>query len=358
MTITYPMAVITAPGVVEFQERTLPPLGDEDVLIKIHAAAICGSDLHLYKGLHPSASLPVSVGHEAAGEVIEIGKAVTKHTIGERVTIEPVIACGKCDYCVRGNYHLCANISFQYRQGQGAFSPYFIVNQDRAFRLPDNISYAEGALVEPLSVALHAVKKSGIRLGQTSAIFGAGAIGILVSMLSRQTSGVGSFICDIHPYRLQKAMELGAFQAINSREQDPIDAILKATNQMGVDKSFEAVGLEATLNQALQVLKRGGNATLLGIFEQLENKLPVNLFVQREISLYGSQGYSWDFQDGIKMLSTGTIDLKPLITHTLPLQELQKGFEILMNPRNESIKSCNSDGNLAGRCWDFKTRAL
>jgi 2-desacetyl-2-hydroxyethyl bacteriochlorophyllide A dehydrogenase len=338
MTLMYPMAVITSPGKIEFQQKTLPVLGDEDVLIRIHAAAICGSDLHLFKGLHPSVSLPVSVGHEAAGEIIEVGKAVTKHSLGDRVTIEPVITCGNCSYCLRGDYNLCANISFQYRKGQGAFAPYFIVHQNRAHRLPENISNDEGALVEPLSVAMHAVKKSGIGLGQTSAVFGAGAIGILVSMLARQASGVGSIICDIHPYRLNKALELGARLAVNSREQDAVQAVLGATEGMGVDKSFEAVGLEATLIQSLQVLKRGGNTTLLGIFEQSENRLPVNLFVQREISLSGSQGYSWDFQDSLKMLAAGAFDLKPLITHRLPLKSLAEGFEILMNPKNESIK--------------------
>lgn len=338
MAETYPMAVITAPGVIEFQPKTLAPLGDHDVLVRIKAAAICGSDLHLYKGLHPSATLPSAVGHEAAGEVTEIGRSVTKHKLGDRITIEPVIACGKCNYCMRGDYHLCANISFQYRKGQGAFSPYFIVHEDRAYRLPENISFEEGALVEPLSVALHGVKKSGIRLGQTSAVFGAGAIGILVSMLARQASGVGSFITDIHPYRLQKALKLGAQRAINSREQDPVDEILEATNGLGVDKSFEAVGLEATLSQALHVLKHGANATLLGIFEQLENKIPIHLFVQREISLYGSQGYSWDFQDALNMLATGTLSLRPLITHVLPVQDLKKGFDILLDPKNESIK--------------------
>ncbi|MCJ7694814.1 MAG: alcohol dehydrogenase catalytic domain-containing protein [Anaerolineaceae bacterium] len=338
MTITYPMAVITAPGTIEFQQKMLIPLGDHDVLVKIMAAAICGSDLHLYKGLHPSVMLPSAVGHEASGEIIEIGRLVTKHKVGDRVTIEPVIACGKCEYCVRGDYHLCASISFQYRKGQGAFSPWFIVHENRAFRLPDNISYEEGSLLEPLSVALHAVKRSGISLGHTSAIFGAGAIGILVSMLSRQASGIGSFICDIHPYRLQKALDLGARQAINSCEQDPVEAILEATDGLGVDKSFEAVGLESTLSQALHALKHGANATLLGIFEQLENKIPIHLFVQREISLFGSQGYSWDFQDALNMLAMGTISVKPLITHTLPFQELKQGFDILLNPKNESIK--------------------
>jgi 2-desacetyl-2-hydroxyethyl bacteriochlorophyllide A dehydrogenase len=338
MAETYPMAVIAAPGKIDFIQKELSPLNEHEVLINIKAAAICGSDLHLYKGRHPSVSLPSAVGHEASGEVVEIGKSVTKHKVGDRVTIEPVIACGKCEYCLRGDYHLCADISFQYRTGQGAFALYFIVHENRAFHLPDNISYEEGALVEPMSVALHAVKKSGIKLGQTSAVFGAGAIGILVSMLSRQASGVGSFICDIHPYRLQKAFELGARQTINSQEEDPVAVILIASNGLGVDKSFEAVGLELTLSQSLQVLKHGANATLLGIFEQSENKIPIHLFVQREISLYGSQGYSWDFQDALNMLETNTISLKPLITHQLPLKNLKEGFDILLNPKNESIK--------------------
>ena len=338
MPVTYPMAVITEPGKIDFQEKTLAVLGEHEVLIKIMSAAICGSDLHLYKGLHPSVSLPAAVGHEASGEIVETGKSVTKHKVGNRVTIEPVIACGQCDYCLRGNYHLCANISFQYRQGQGAFAPFFIVHEDRAFLLPDTVSYLEGALVEPLSVALHAVKKSGIRLGHTSAIFGAGAIGILVAMLTRQASGIGSFICDINPYRLQRAVDLGARQAINSRDQDPVKVILNETGNLGIDKSFEAVGLESTLSQALHVLKHGANATLLGIFEQLENKIPIHLFVQREISLYGSQGYSWDFQDALNMLEMGSITLKPLITHTLALKDLKQGFDTLLNPKEDSIK--------------------
>jgi 2-desacetyl-2-hydroxyethyl bacteriochlorophyllide A dehydrogenase len=338
MPVTYRMARITSPGVVEFQQKTLAALKDDEILIRVRAAAICGSDLHLYKGRHPSAALPVMAGHEAAGEVLEVGKAVTKHVAGDRVTIEPVIACGKCVHCRQGSYHLCLQVSFQYRKGQGAFSPYFIVHEDRAFRLPEHISFEEGALVEPLSVAMHAVKKSGLGLGQTSAIFGAGAIGILVSMLARQASGIGSIICDIHPFRLQKALHLGAQLVINSLELDPVETIYAKTGQLGVDKSFEAVGLEATLLQSLQVLKRGGNATLLGIFEEPENKLPVNLFVQREISLLGSQGYCWDFQDSLKLLDSGSVDLKPLITHILPLDELEHGFEILLNPNYESIK--------------------
>ena len=200
---TYPMAFVTAPGIIEFREKQAPELGDHDVLIQVKAAAICGSDLHIFKGMHPMAALPVAIGHEAAGQIIETGASVTRVSVGDRVTIEPVIACGKCYYCVRGNYHLCQNISFQYREGQGAFAPYFTVHEDRAFKLPDGLSYEEGALIEPLSVALHAVKKSELHLGQTCAVFGAGAIGLLVAGLASRVSGGRVFVSDINPFRLQ-----------------------------------------------------------------------------------------------------------------------------------------------------------
>jgi 2-desacetyl-2-hydroxyethyl bacteriochlorophyllide A dehydrogenase len=338
MSKTYPMAVVTAPGKVEFQTRTLPNLGAKEVLVQVKAAAICGSDLHIFKGLHPSAALPVSIGHEAAGQITDVGKEVQKHKIGDRVTIEPVIACGKCDFCVHGQYHLCINISFQYRKGQGAFAPYFIISEERVFKLPDNLSYEEGALIEPLAVALHAVKKSGIRLGQTCAVFGAGAIGLLVAMLAHRTTGSDVFVSDINSFRLQRALELGATEVINGLEANPIEKIMEKTDQMGVDRSFEAIGLEATLIQAIKALKKGGSATLLGIFEKPDAVLPVNLFVQREINLAGSQGYCWDFQDGLTLLENNIIDLKKLITHRVNFGELQQGFEILIKPQNNAIK--------------------
>jgi 2-desacetyl-2-hydroxyethyl bacteriochlorophyllide A dehydrogenase len=338
MNPTYPMAMVTVPGRVEFQDHALPQLGPKDVLIQIKAASICGSDLHIFKGRHPSAGLPAAIGHEAAGQIIALGKDASKHAPGDRVTIEPVITCGQCEFCRRGQYHLCLNISFQYRTGQGAFTPYFIANEERVFKLPDNLSYEEGALVEPLSVALHAVKKSGILLGQTSAVFGAGAIGLLVAMLARRASGSRVFVSDINPFRLEKALELGATDGINSLTTDPVETILAKTEHLGVDHSFEAVGLATTLLQALKVIKKGGKSFLLGIFENPDVILPVNLFVQREISLTGSQGYCWDFQDSLVLLEGGVVDLKRLITHRLPLDELQQGFELLSDPKMSSIK--------------------
>jgi threonine dehydrogenase-like Zn-dependent dehydrogenase len=239
---------------------------------------------------------------------------------------------------MRGQYHLCAQISFQYRKGQGGFAPYFIVHENRAYKLPENVSYAEGALVEPLSVALHAVNKSGMRLGQSGAVFGAGSIGLLVLMLAQHVSGSRIFISDGRPYRLRKATELGAWRVIDSRHEDAVRVILEETQQMGVDHAFEAVGLETTLVQSLNAVNKGGVVTLLGIFEELQAMIPVNLFIQREITLSGSQGYNWDFPDSLKLLERGIIDLKPLISHRLPLERLSNGFEILLAPDSDAIK--------------------
>ncbi len=338
MNKTYPMAYVVAPGKVEFREKELPALGERDVLIGVRAAAICGSDLHIFKGKHPSAPLPVSVGHEIAGEVLEIGPDVDKVRIGDRVTVEPVIACGRCDDCRRGRYHLCQEISVQYRRGQGGFAPYFVVSEDHAVRLPDGVSFEEGALIEPLAVALHAVKNSGLRIGESCAIFGAGAIGLLVLMLSRLASAGLVYVVDVQDFRLEKALELGASQAINGRQVDAVEVLQHLTSGKGVDRTFEAVGVEITLVQALQVLKKGGKATLLGIFENPKACLPVNIFVQHEISLAGSQGYNWDFQDGLALLEQGRLSLKPLITHQIHLGDLQEGFELLCSPESQAIK--------------------
>lgn len=335
---TYPMAFIPEPGKIEFRDIPLRDPEPQEVMIKVHTAAICGSDLHLYKGLHPSVSLPSAVGHELAGDVVRLGGTVTGIKEGDRVTVEPVIACGSCYYCLRGQYHLCSNISFQYRQGQGAFAEYFYAPENRTYILPPSVTFEQGALIEPLSVAIHAVKKSGLCIGQSSAVIGAGAIGQLVAMLLNNLTGIKPFVADINEFRVQKAIELGANGVFTSRGEDLKETIMRHTDSLGVDCTFEAVGSETTLVQALKLIKKGGKVVLLGIFEEPAPKIPVNLFVQREISLTGSQGYSWDFKDAIILASEKRIKLSKLITTQLSLDQLQKGFDLLMQSQNNQIK--------------------
>jgi 2-desacetyl-2-hydroxyethyl bacteriochlorophyllide A dehydrogenase len=335
---TYPMAVISEPGKIEFEDHPLNDLQPDEVRIKVKYAAICGSDLHLFKGLHPSVELPSAVGHELSGEIVETGPAVTHLKVGDRVTVEPVIACGKCHFCLRGQYHLCQDVSFHYRRGQGAFGAYFIAPARYVFRLPDSVSLEAGALVEPLSVALHAVNKCEMHLGQSTAVFGAGAIGLLVTMLaSRRTQGK-TFSVDINAFRLQKALELGATMAIDNLEGNAVETIVAETDGLGADFTFEAAGFALTLEQALQAVRKGGLATLIGIFEDPFPKVPVNLFIQKEITLSGSQGYNWDFQDALTILEQNDISLETLITHRFPLEKVQDGFSLLTQRGNQAIK--------------------
>jgi 2-desacetyl-2-hydroxyethyl bacteriochlorophyllide A dehydrogenase len=332
------MAMVSAPGKVEFQEKRLRELLPKEVLIGVKASSICGSDLHIFKGKHPSAPLPVAIGHELSGEVLKIGNGVSGLREGDRVVVEPVITCGQCYFCQKGEYNLCTQISFQYRKGQGGFAPYFIAKEDWVHPLPEGISYEEGALIEPLSVSLHAVKKGNLQPGHTVAIFGAGAIGLIILLLIRLSGAGEVFIVDVQDHRLKKARAFGASYIMNNSKEEAVPIILEKTSQLGVDRAFEAVGLESTLVQSLKALKKGGSSIVVGIFEDQEVKIPVNLFIQKEISLMGSQGYCWDFQSALKLLEKGEIHLKEMITHVLPLSSLQKGFELSTDPKSEAIK--------------------
>jgi len=335
----YPMAVVTAPGKVEFVKRTLPPLGEHDVLLRVKACAICGGDLHIYNGKHPLASLPMAIGHELSGEVIETGKSVSRILRGDRVAVEPVIPCGKCHFCLRGEYHLCQGIRYQYAAGQGGFTPFFVVLENWVHRLPDFLSYEEGALLEPLAVAVHAARRAQIEMGHTAAIFGAGGIGILLLQVARASGAAKVFITDLSEHRLKTAEFFGATLALHPGKEDPVERIFQETGGLGVDRAFEAVGLEKTLQQTAASLKKGGIGVLIGLFEDPHQVVfPVNLFVQREIEIRGSRGYCWDFQVAMEFLRNKRVKLKPLISHQFSLTDLLKAFEILLDPKAKADK--------------------
>lgn len=338
MSETRRMAIVTAPGQVELQERPLPELGPTDVRIRVEAATLCGSDLHIFKGKHPAAALPVAVGHELAGQVEAVGPQVRSIQPGQRIAVEPVIACGVCYFCQRGEYHLCTDISFQYRRGQGGLTTHFVVDERWAHPLPDSLSYAEGALLEPLAVALHAVRRSDFRLGQRAAIFGDGAIALFVLQVLRASGASGLYLAGVNEFRLAKAQGWGASAVYHNLEEDAVTEIVAATDDLGVERAFEAVGLPATLRQSLQVLRKGGLAVQLGLFEKPEVSLPGNLFVQREIGLVGSQGYCWDFQAALDLVQRGLLDLGGMLTHEYALDEVQAAFETALDPAAKTVK--------------------
>jgi len=327
---------VCEPGRVDYIHRPLlEPEGDE-VIVAVRASAICGSDLHIFKGKHPSAPLPATIGHEFSGDVAAVGPDAGDIKVGMRVTVEPCIVCGRCEACRRGDYGYCENISFTYRQGDGAMADYVRVRAPYVYELPGDMSYEEGALIEPLSVAVHAVRRADIRMGETVLVVGAGAIGILTAALCRRC-GAGEIIAaDLNDARLALARELGATVTVNSGREDLEQRVMELTGGRGVDKSFEAVGAEAAFRSAMMLLGKNGLATVIGIYENPNITIPATRFVTHEIRIQGAQGYCRDFPIALKMARR--IDLKRLITHTFGIGQLQQALDTCMDRTAGSVK--------------------
>ena len=337
---------IYEPFKTRFLTRTITELAEDEVLVHIRASAICGSDLHIARGRHPSAPIPCTIGHEFSGDVIAVGEGVSTVFPGERVTVEPCIVCGKCAACRRGEYSYCEHISFTYRNGDGAMADYIAVKAPYVYELPDYLTYETGALTEPLSVATHAVRRADIRLGESVLIIGAGAIGMLVAAMCRQSGAKQIVIADVSDARLETALQLGATHAVNSEKCDLEAEISRLTDGRGVDKSFECVGLESCFHQAVNTLRRGGTATVVGIYENQDLHFAPARLVTHEIRIQGAQGYCWDFP--IAIAAAKDIPLEKLITHRFPLSDLQAALDTALDRNSGSIKVVLTSGPEAG----------
>lgn len=327
---------IYEPFKTHFLEREIKGLAPDEVLVKVRASAICGSDLHIARGLHPSAPLPVTIGHEFSGDVVAIGSEVTNAKPGQRVTVEPCIVCGKCDACRHGNYGYCEHISYTYRRGDGAMADYVVVKEPYVYELPEYLSYETGALIEPLSVATHAVRRADIRLGETVLIIGAGAIGMMVAAMCRRSGAAKIIIADFSDARLAMALQVGATDAVNSGKIDLEEEVRRLTGGKGVDKSFECVGRESCFIQAIMTLKANATCTVVGIYEKPMVTFPASRLVTHEIHIQGAQGYCWDFP--IAIASARDLPMEKFVTHTFPMEQLQQALETALDPKSGSIK--------------------
>ncbi len=327
---------IYEPFKVRFLEREIGPLQPDEVLVKVRASAICGSDLHIARGLHPSVPLPATIGHEFAGDVAAVGSEVENVQVGQRVTVEPCIVCGKCDACRHGEYGYCEHITFTYRNGDGAMADYVVVKAPYVYQLPDYLTYETGALMEPLSVATHAVRRADVRLGETVLVIGAGAIGMMVAAMCRRSGAGRVIIADHNDSRLQMALQVGATDAVNSGKVDLEQEVARMTGGKGVDKSFECVGRESCFLQAIMTLKRSGTATIVGIYEKPQVTFPASRLVTHEIRIQGAQGYCWDFP--IAIAAARDLPLEKFVTHTFPLEQLQQALDTALDKNSGSIK--------------------
>jgi 2-desacetyl-2-hydroxyethyl bacteriochlorophyllide A dehydrogenase len=319
------------------KKEAISPKGHE-VLLKIKASCICGSDLHIYRNRHPSVKLPVTIGHEFSGEVLETGDKVTGVQEGDRVVVEPAINCGICEACRRGEYNFCENLKFTYREGHGAMADYFTGTEEHIFKLPPEISWEEGALAEPLSVALHACRRAQVSLGDKVLIIGAGPIGIMIAAVSKRMGAKEVVISDVREFRLKAALNLGATRSVCAGKEDLNKVISDLSGHKGFDIAFECVGTEATLKEAMELVKNNGLVIDVGIFEKTDITIDASLYVKKELRLKGAQGYCFDFPYALWLL--GEIPFRQLVTHRFKLEDLHEAMKTAVNPEADAIKVC------------------
>jgi L-iditol 2-dehydrogenase len=314
-------------------EMPRPIPGPGELLISIAACGICGSDVHGYDGSSGRRIPPLVMGHEAAGIVAEVGDGVRQFAVGDRVTFDSTVYCGECEYCLSGEANLCDNrqvvgVSCGDYRRHGAFAEYVVVPERIVYRLPDELAFAEAAMLEAVSVGLHAVREAGLRGGETALVIGSGMIGLLTLQAARAGGCSRVFVADIDPSRLALASEMGANEVLNASGAALTAEIQRLTGGKGVDVVFEAVGRNETVAGAIDSVRKGGTVVLIGNITP-EVKLPLQKVVSRQIRLQGTAASSGEYPHAIELMRTGAIRVGPLISAVAPLEDGPQWFERL-----------------------------
>ncbi|HEV2275425.1 MAG TPA: galactitol-1-phosphate 5-dehydrogenase [Acidobacteriaceae bacterium] len=307
-----------------------PEPAPDEILMRVAACGICGSDVHGFDGSTGRRIPPIVMGHEAAGEIAAVGSAVKEFAPGDRVTIDSTVSCGNCDYCRKGEINLCDNrqvigVSCGEFRRAGAFAEYVSVPQRIAYRLPDAMSFSEAAMLEAVSVALHAVRVSEIKGGETALVIGAGMIGLLTLQAVRAAGATRVLIADVDPTRLELAKKVGADETLLLSGDELVSEIYRRTGGKGVDLVLEAVGHDVTVSAAIGSVRKGGTVTLVGNVSP-EVTLPLQKVVSRQIRLQGSCASSGEYPEAMELIASGKIQVKPLITAVVPLSEGPEWF--------------------------------
>ena len=327
------------------KEIDVPEIKKDQVLVQLEYVGICGSDVHYYhSGRCGSYEVDLNedfmLGHECAGTVVEIGEDVTSLQVGDRVALEPGITCGTCEFCKAGKYNLCPDVVFLATPPvQGCYEEYIAFPENMCFKLPDNVSTKEGALIEPLSVGFHAANQGNVQVGDTVVILGGGCIG-LVTLLSCKAHGAGKIIlADIVDARLEKAKELGATHVINSKEVDVKEEIARLTEGRGVDIVFETAGSPVTIAQTPFLVCKGGTIVLVGISAQEEINYNFAQIMDKEATIKSVFRYRNIYPKAIAAVASGAIDVNNIVTHEFDLEHIQEAFEEAVNNKTDLVKA-------------------
>jgi len=310
---------------VEVRDIPQPEAGDDEVLIKVARAGICGTDLHIYMGhMDQRVTKPLVMGHEMCGEIVQAPKG-TFFGIGDRVVVEPTVFCGTCAACRRGNTHVCQNLNFLGIDSAGAFQEYWNAPLDRLHRIPAELNDNAAAMIEPLAVAVHDVRRAQVELGDQAVVIGGGPIGLLVAHAAR-LDGAEVIISEVNPYRLKVAESCG-FKTVDPTKDDLVAYVNDWTNGAGCDLVFEVSGSAPGAKVMTELLRVRGKVALVGVHASAP-EVDLHKFFWRELELIGCRVYeSVDFERAIRIAANGEIDLENLVSKVVPYEEAHWGFE-------------------------------
>ena len=313
----------------EVGEAPMPKIGPDDVLIKMQSVGVCGSDLHYYRSGSIGnfvVKFPFILGHEAAGIVFDVGENVSTLKKGDRVCMEPGVPCMKCEECLTGHYNLCKDVRFWATPPyDGVLSEYVSHPAAFTFKIPDNMSFTEGALVEPLAIGLHACNQGGVKLGHTVVVMGAGCIG-LVSLLAAKAYGATKIIVgDVIDKRLNKARELGAI-AFNTKEVDFAAKVLELTGGRGADVCIDCAGFSATVDACLTAAKPAGTVIIVGLGEDRVDGFNTSMMSTKELTVKSIFRYRNLYPTAINAIADGRIDVEAIVSHRFKFDDTIEAF--------------------------------
>lgn len=336
-------AVLVGPRLLEVRQVPDPRPGPGQVLIRMRAASVCGSDVHAFQGSHPLVKPGSWFGHELAGEVAGLGDGVSGLQIGQRAAVDGVLPCGHCRFCREGRGNICVDYSLTGARQDGGLAEYTVVPAGNVHPIPDHVTWDQAALIQPLSIAYHGVReRAEVRQGDRVAIMGAGPVG-LCCLAHCSAVGAQALLFDLREARLQMARDMGAAGTVDLRERDPLQAVSDFTEGFGVDQTIECVGGEQdeTLPLACRVTRRGGTITVMGTFSTEKFSLLAHDFRWKELTLKSSHSYAAGtaYRESVKLVASGAVDLRPLVSHVYPLARAQEALEKLDRADQDVVKA-------------------
>lgn len=337
------VAVMEGIRKIGYTTREIPQPKDNEVLVRIQYVGVCGSDLHYYETGRIGDYIvepPFVLGHEASGVVTKLGKDVKNLKIGDRVALEPGATCGECEFCKTGRYNLCPDVVFFATPPvDGVLQEFATHPASLCFKLPDNVSSMNGALIEPLAVGFHAAAQGDAHLGQKAVIFGAGCIG-LMTLLALQSHGLNNItVVDILPNRLEQAKKMGATHVVNSMDKDFLSQFDSITDKAGFDIAFETAGTEITTRMCINVLKKGSNLVCVGYSKTGEMTLPMSLLLDKELTIKTVFRYRHIYPKAIEAVSSGKINPSDVVTNIFEFDDVQNAMDKSVDDKATIVKS-------------------